>query len=258
MKEFIKRTITGVTLVALTIFLTLKGGLPLRFFIFIISIIGLREFYNVVDNICPSIRPVGYLSCILFLLESLTDGVISLNFIIAFIVISLLIFYIFNKNIRLSTIGSTIFSILYIPFLFQHIIYLDGDIHIWLIFIIAWGTDTSAYIVGNLLGRNKLYPSLSPHKTVEGAIGGVVGSVLLTVLFSQIFSLPPLLGMVSLALIGGILAQLGDLTASKIKREFKAKDYGFIIPGHGGILDRFDSILFIAPLVYYFIKVLNM
>lgn len=254
MSELIKRAITGLILVLLTIILTLKGGKLLSFFVFLISVIGLREFYNAIDNIYSSIRPIGYITCVLFFLNSLNYQIISLNFIMAFTIISLLIIFVLRENANLSDISITILSVFYIPFLFQHIIYLDGNIYIWIIFITAWGTDTFAYLAGNLFGKNKLCPDLSPNKTVEGSIGGILGSVLLTIIFSKYLNLFPLWKLIILSAVGAILAQLGDLTASKIKRIANIKDYGFIIPGHGGILDRFDSILFTAPFVYYFVK----
>jgi phosphatidate cytidylyltransferase len=252
--EFIKRAITGLILVLLTIALTLKGGKPLAIFVFLISIIGIREFYNAIDNISLSIRPIGYIACILFFFNSLGYNMVSLNSIMAFVTISLLILFVLKEDIKLANISITIFSILYIPFLFQHIIYLDGNIYIWFIFITAWGTDTFAYLAGNLFGKKKLCPNLSPNKTIEGSLGGVLGSILLTILFSKYLNLPNLWGLIILSILGAIIAQFGDLTASKIKRITGIKDYGFIIPGHGGILDRFDSILFTAPLVYYFVK----
>lgn len=255
MSEFIKRTITGLILVLVTIFLTLKGGVLLSYFIFLISVIGLREFYNAIDkkNYTP-ISVVGYISCLFFLLNSLGYEKINLNFIIASTIITLMIIFIFKKNIKLADISITIFSIFYIPFLFQHIIYLDGYIYIWLVFITAWGTDTFAYLSGNLFGKTKLSPNLSPNKTVEGSIGGILGSILLTIIFSKYLQLFPQWKFVLLSALAAFIAQLGDLAASKIKRVTNIKDYGFIIPGHGGILDRFDSILFTAPFVYYFVN----
>jgi len=254
-RELIKRTITGLILVLLTIFLASKGGKVLSYFIFLISIIGLREFYNAVNNKnYKPIRFIGYIACIGFLLNSLGYESISLNFIISFVIITLIITFVLNEKINLTDISITFFSIFYIPFLFQHIIYLDGSNYIWFVFITAWGTDTFAYLVGNLFGKTKLCPDLSPNKTVEGSIGGILGSVLITILFAKYFEIDPLWKLIVLSSLAAIIAQFGDLTASKIKRIMDIKDYGFILPGHGGILDRFDSILFTAPFVYYFVN----
>ena len=122
------------------------------------------------------------------------------------------------------------------------------------IFIIAWGTDTFAYLSGSLFGKTKLCPKLSPKKTVEGSLGGILGAIILTLIYAKYFGVFPVWKFVLLSLIGSIIAQIGDLTASKIKRLTGIKDFGFIMPGHGGVLDRFDSILFTAPFIYYFVN----
>ena len=118
-------------------------------------------------------------------------------------------------------------------------------------FLAAFGTDIMAYFTGMALGRHKLCPHLSPKKSVEGAIGGVLGSMLFCGLFGYFVADGLLTECVTIGLIGSIAAQLGDLSASAFKRQMGIKDYGNLIPGHGGILDRFDSVLFTAPLVYY-------
>ena len=104
-----------------------------------------------------------------------------------------------------------------------------------------------------LFGKKKLCASLSPKKTVEGALGGVIGSVLLCTAFAWIFQPNLLFHCVIIGLLGSIIAQFGDLVASSFKRTMGVKDYGNIIPGHGGVLDRFDSILFTIPFVYYYV-----
>ncbi|QQY80703.1 phosphatidate cytidylyltransferase [Keratinibaculum paraultunense] len=255
MKELFIRTITGIILVLLTVFVAIKGGTIMVFFIFLLSIIGLKEFYDAVE--CNSVHPIkfiGYMGCLFFLFSWLGVEKFSLLFILYFILIISSIFLVLNEDATLYDISITLFGIVYIPYLFQHILYLEGDIYIWFVFIIAWGTDTFAYIVGSLFGKKKLCPKLSPNKTLEGSIGGILGSVLLTYLYIKILGINLIWKYIILSIIGSIVAQLGDLTASKIKRFSNVKDFGFIIPGHGGVLDRFDSILFTAPLVYYYIN----
>lgn len=255
MKELIIRAISGFLIVLLTIFVALKGGALMFYFVFLLSIVGIREFYNAMENIkIFPIKMIGYISCLGFLLNSLGYKWISLMFIIFFLIIGLLMILIFKETITLIEITITFFGVFYIPFLFQHIIYLDGSVYIWLVFIIAWGTDTFAYIFGNLFGKNKLCPKLSPNKTIEGSLGGIFGTILVSLLFVYYFKLYPIWKFFILSAMGSVIAQLGDLAASKIKRITGIKDFGFIMPGHGGILDRFDSILFIAPFVYYFVN----
>ncbi|HZK37926.1 MAG TPA: phosphatidate cytidylyltransferase, partial [Clostridia bacterium] len=151
-------------------------------------------------------------------------------------------------------ISITLYSLIYIPFLLGHILLITkqaNDIVIWLIFIAAWGTDTLAYFSGYLFGKRKLCPSISPKKTVEGAIGGMLGSMIISLIFGYFFLKDYLFAVALIGFLGSIAAQIGDLSASLIKRDIGIKDFGNIMPGHGGILDRFDSILFTAPTVYY-------
>ncbi|MDR1815264.1 MAG: phosphatidate cytidylyltransferase, partial [Clostridiales Family XIII bacterium] len=160
----------------------------------------------------------------------------------------------------------------YIVFLAFHIVLVDtyyatpipitgnfglSGIHsyVWVIFLAAFGTDVFAYFIGMLLGSRKLCPSISPKKTVEGAIGGVLGSVLLCGLFGFFFLPSGFSDCVALGLLGGVVSQLGDLSASVLKRHIGIKDWGTLIPGHGGVLDRIDSVLFTAPLVFYYLMI---
>jgi phosphatidate cytidylyltransferase len=126
-----------------------------------------------------------------------------------------------------------------------------------LVFLTAFGTDIFAYFAGSFLGRHKLCPSISPKKTVEGAIGGVVGSVLLCGVFGYFALRGFFIHCVVIGALGGVLSQVGDLVASVIKRGAGVKDYGRLIPGHGGLLDRIDSVLFTAPLVFYYVYIAN-
>ena len=119
----------------------------------------------------------------------------------------------------------------------------------FLIFICSWGCDTCAYAVGMLIGKHKMAPILSPKKSIEGGIGGIVGAALLGAIYGMIFDLD-IRGCVILCAAGGAVSQIGDLAASAIKRNHNIKDYGHLIPGHGGILDRFDSVIFTAPIIY--------
>jgi phosphatidate cytidylyltransferase len=128
---------------------------------------------------------------------------------------------------------------------------------VWLVVFSAFATDIFAYFTGRALGRRKLAPKLSPKKTVEGSAGGVAGSVVVCGLFGW-FAMPEFfVHCVVLGFLGGVVSQLGDLTASAIKRRLGVKDYGALIPGHGGLLDRIDSMLFTAPLVYVYLSALS-
>ena len=196
---------------------------------------------------------VGLYSSIIIFLNSIMPN-ITIDFVVTTIILILLIYFLFNKNSNVASIGTTLFGIFYIPFLLFHVSYLDGTKYIWLVFIIAFGTDTFAYFAGNLFGKNKLCPKISPNKTIEGSIGGVLGSLILTIIYSMFMNIGPLWKLSILSIVTSIISQIGDLVASRIKRETGIKDFGNIIPGHGGIIDRFDSIILTAPVIYYLVR----
>jgi len=135
----------------------------------------------------------------------------------------------------------------------------NGRVFIWLVFVLAWFGDTLAYFIGITMGKHKLCPAISPKKSIEGSAAGFAGSISGSVMFGyaawRLFGIDyKVVNMLLVGFAGGILAQLGDLTASLIKRHAGVKDYGSIMPGHGGVLDRFDSVLFVIPMVYYYIR----
>lgn len=131
-----------------------------------------------------------------------------------------------------------------------------GTAYMLLIFICAWSTDTFAYFTGKFFGKHKLIPHVSPNKTVEGSIGGVAGTMILSVIYlfalNKVFALDVnwLISGLAVGFVGGVFSQVGDLTASAIKRDTGIKDFGWIFPGHGGFMDRFDSVMFIAPFIF--------
>ena len=129
----------------------------------------------------------------------------------------------------------------------------DYSILIWLVFITAFGTDVCAYFAGVTLGKHKLCPKISPKKSIEGSVGGILGSTVLSIVFACIFAEELLVHCIVIGVLGGVISQFGDLTASIFKRKMGIKDYGKLIPGHGGIMDRFDSVLFTGPMVFYYI-----
>ena len=167
-----------------------------------------------------------------------------------------------TETTNIEEIFITVFGFFYVAFLLSHIYltreFVNGNFFAWLIFLSAYGCDTGAYLIGITLGRHKLIPALSPKKSVEGAIGGIVTAIVLCMLFGifvesrftiEYINTPLFCALTGL--IGSILSQFGDLSASAMKRYTGIKDFGNLIPGHGGILDRFDSVLFTAPAVYY-------
>ena len=195
-----------------------------------------------------------------------SEGVITFLLILAAIVYVYLMWLmgvsIFSKgSIRFSTIAEVFASALYVVVSFTSMSllrYIDKTVGVFcvvLVFVICWVCDVSAFAVGSLMGKHKLIPEVSPKKTVEGAIGGVVFSALLCLVYGLVIQLlfkqvqPNYLYLFIFGLVLSVVSQLVDLVASLIKREYGIKDYGSIFPGHGGIMDRFDSVLAVSTIL---------
>lgn len=280
------RILSSVFGLALVFFVVFSGTTALGIGIFVLSVIALYEFYSTASKAGYNpIKFVGYISClpVIFLgmrgeaniikqylpFIGLPDFRFTYYFAFGIFVIMLILFMasiFFKEKYDFIDMSITAFGILYVAFLFSFIVLTrnlpGGKLFIWLIFIGAWATDSFAYLFGRAIGRHKLIPAISPKKTVEGAIAGVLGCILVTGLFGVYIVTNyaniaiPYYHYIILGLLSGVLSQIGDLAASSIKRFTQAKDFGKIIPGHGGVLDRFDSILPIAPLVYFYITML--
>lgn len=250
------RIISGLILLPVLLFVISKGGVYIYMGGMLFSLIGLFEYFRAFKQ--NAYKPLEITSYILTItlysmmsLTTLTYSHIVLNMIYVLVAVGAL--YIINQRIRVEDLMVTLLGFIYIPVFLSHINLLSnmGSIYIWLVFIFAWISDTFAYFTGVFFGKHKLIPRISPKKTIEGSVGGILGTVLVTVAFAMFFKEENPIYFVPLAIVGSTVSQLGDLFASAIKREFNIKDYGNLIPGHGGVLDRFDSILFTAPLTYY-------
>jgi phosphatidate cytidylyltransferase len=169
-----------------------------------------------------------------------------------------------EKSFRLSQLATVLFGGTVIPFFLSAILSLklmdNGRFYVLIPFIIAFITDGGAYFTGVFFGKHKAFPTVSPKKTVEGCVGGITTGVAGTVIFGVILHLaagmtPSFWALALYGLIGGIVTEMGDLAFSLIKREFGIKDYGRLIPGHGGVLDRFDSMIFAAPAIYILVSI---
>lgn len=253
------RVVSALIAIPLLFFIVIANGLLLKFAVMIIVLLGLNEFYNAFHNInIKASKTVGFISTLLIFLLTLNSSyiiyIMAWYFLSIFLALSM---GLFQKELDIKPPVITILGLSYIVFFFYHIVFISVLVEyyqlIWLVFITAWATDTFAYFSGYLFGRKKLCPSISPKKTVEGALGGIIGSILISSIFMYVFYPKLIIHGVLIGFLGSIIGQIGDLTASLFKRYLGIKDYGKIMPGHGGILDRFDSILFTAPLVYYYI-----
>jgi phosphatidate cytidylyltransferase len=236
------------------------GGRLLLVACFAIGIMGIREFFRGFENlnIKPShmVANISILGLYAIILFAPAKYQFYMLWIMAVIVMSLLCLFDIEHKEPADAMA-TLTGIFYVIFFSSHVTLVEqtGEygVMVWLIFLTAFGTDIMAYFTGYALGKHKLAPKISPKKTIEGSIGGILGSVIFCAVFGY-FVIPRLLAhCIVLGALGGILSQFGDLTASIFKRKMGIKDYGNLIPGHGGILDRFDSVLFTAPMVYYYI-----
>ena len=233
----------------------------------VIALIGMYEFFKVtglVNKKTPALYLGFVFALVLYTVAIFNSGFLKENlmpFIAAYVFILMVSMVLFHSNLTFSDAALSFLGTLYISIFFLHIIFIRqselGNLNIWLIFISAWATDTFAYFAGRTLGKHKLCPKLSPKKTVEGAIGGTLGCVICICVYAYLCGKCKVVSVnyisaTFFAILTAVFSQFGDLAASRIKREYGVKDYGNLIPGHGGILDRFDSALLISPLVYYF------
>lgn len=265
---FLKRVLSSIVLVVILSAALLAGGDILFLLCVFLSIVAYREMEgatgaNETKKGVNSLELVGLLGLLGYYgvrFFAATETYIMLTIALTFIGLMSVYVFAFPKY-HANQVMATAFSFLYGPVMLSYI-YLtrnleDGIYLVWLIFISSWICDTCAYLVGSAIGKHKLAPVLSPKKSIEGAVGGVVGAVMVGALYGYVmvhFELIELNNMWFIAVIAGIgavISQVGDLAASAIKRNFHIKDYGKLIPGHGGIMDRFDSVMFTAPMVYY-------
>lgn len=235
----------------------------------ILSLMGIYEYNKAFKKAGHKpISWVGYIGCLVIFtmggIISDPDKILIIKIALPTILIALFA-YIIVTNLKRTIIdlAITVFSLIYIPFMFSFIkliLMMDNSrLLIWYVFLGAFACDTFAFFIGSKFGKKKLCPDVSPGKTVEGAFGGILGVIIAYIVITYIanryfaISIDMLMILVA-AIIAGIAGQFGDLSGSAIKRYCKIKDFGNLIPGHGGILDRFDSVLFVAPVIYIFLK----
>ena len=256
---FKTRLISGIILVLVALLTICSGDLILLLTLLGISMIGMQELYKVMGvrkDTFNLLECAGYAGIVLFYGALYFKAPVSGELLILAALILMMFVYVFTyPKYEANQIMSALFGLVYVgvmlSFIYQtRMIEGEGKYLVWLIFICSWGCDTCAYCVGMLFGKHKMAPVLSPKKSVEGAVGGVVGAILLGIIYAAATKG----GMVEYAIIcgvGALISMVGDLAASAIKRNQGIKDYGKLIPGHGGILDRFDSVIFTAPIIYF-------
>lgn len=260
-----KRVLTAIVGVPILFSMLYLGGYFLFAACLVLSAIGLLEYAGAMNVQLEQKISLIFIEA----LGLVITVVIKLDYYALVPVLTLVFLAVFCFEIVQGVRGKqdvfrgivTFFGLIYIPVLFGHLMMFEnlhaGIYYLWMVFIIAFSTDTAAYFVGMAIGKTKLAPEISPKKTIAGAVGGLVASSVLTALYGLLLTLAfhqtlPIYAYAVIGFVGSVAGQCGDLTASMIKRKMGIKDFGKCLPGHGGILDRFDSILFIIPLVFVF------
>lgn len=265
---FKTRLISGIILVIVALALIISGGDILLVSLGAISLIGMYELYRVFKIQTDIIGITGYLSGILYYFNLKFEFIPQqMMFVVGVLVVMMFVYVFSYPKYSTEQILAAFFGVFYVAVMlscvYQTRMLERGQYLVWLIFLCSWGCDTCAYCVGVLIGKHKMAPKLSPKKSIEGAVGGVVGAALLAVIYGYVFK--DKMGidnsyiavMAIICAIGALISMVGDLTASAIKRNYDIKDYGKLIPGHGGILDRFDSVIFTAPIIFYLAMYIN-
>ncbi len=259
---------SSILILAIMIVSIVFGGYTLFGVLLVISMIGMMELYRVygMQKTVPAV--IGYLTAAAYYFIILADkNEYRMVVILTQLLILMTCYVIKYPKFDFKQIAVAFISIFYVAIMLSYIYKVRcleyGEYLVWMIFISSWGSDTCAYLAGSTLGKHKITPLLSPKKSLEGCIGGVIGAALLGFLYALIFrdKLPgeinPLIVFAVVGACGSVIAQIGDLAASAIKRQNNIKDYGKILPGHGGILDRFDSVIYTAPVCYILISILT-
>lgn len=265
----LKRILSGIIGLPMVALILIFGNIYVIDVAFaIVAIIAMYEYLNAFKGDNKPVKWIGYLSCLLIAFIHLIPKEYlgyTLGISISIIIFSLFAKVIFsNMKTKITDIMITFFGICYITLFLSFITLLYGEENgkylIWFILIAAWGTDTCAYFVGCKFGKHK-FSEISPKKSIEGCIGGTIGSVIIALIYTICINKFTALNIsyIYISIIAAVLSicsQLGDLSASSIKRTVGIKDFGNLIPGHGGMLDRIDSIVFIAPFAYYLLNLL--
>lgn len=269
MNNFILRTITGVFFVGIIVSAIVFNPLFFAVLFFCITLLGLHEFYKLLQK--GGGAPQSYLGLVsgglLFAgLTAVANDWMNAKYLLALLPLVVVIFIselYRNKPSPFANIALTFLGILYIalPFGLLNFFYLPGQHYTFIIllgyFVILWINDTFAYLFGITLGRHRLFERISPKKSWEGSIGGAFVSIIAAWLIASFDNLLPLIHWITIAIIIVIGGTLGDLVESMLKRSLNCKDSGTLLPGHGGILDRFDAVLISAPLIFVYIQLVN-
>lgn len=259
------RLIGGFFVGLITLIILIPGGLISAFVLEVISLAGLYEIFRVYELEKTRLAVIAYLGTIIYYAFIYLEKIQFVFPIVLAQMMILLTIYVFAfPKYKDTDITKIFFGFVYITVLFSYVYRIrsmkEGLLLSLFILISSWGNDVCAYFVGSAIGKHQFSPKVSPHKSVEGFVGGIIGAGLIGCLYGRIFAddihFSPLYCAV-IAAIGAIPAVIGDLAASAIKRDNEIKDYSNLIPGHGGIVDRIDSVIFTAPITYYLVVLFN-
>lgn len=270
MSNKITRILVAIFAIPLLLGVSYIGGIPFLIFILAIGLVSFYEFSIMLKNkqIFTS-RIIGFISVALIILNAYFH-LFSFEILFLTMIPLLLFIELFrNKESAINNIAATLLGIFYMGFFASTLIgirefyndvplsYSNGGYIIITIFITLWMTDSAAYFIGTAIGKHKLFPRVSPNKSWEGAIAGFVFAIITLVDIKVfLFSFLSWTDVVAFSVIIGVFGQIGDLIESLLKRDAGVKDSSSLIPGHGGIFDRFDSLLFSAPLIFLYLKYL--
>lgn len=260
---FLVRLRSSIIIVILTVASLYFGGIYTLLVVGVVSLFGIYELLKIYKLEKTLLGILVYVTTIIFFAFTYLGWEEHIwPLVIGFLILLLAVYVFCYPKYKIDSIIVPFFSFFYVAVTLSYIYKIrsmkHGILLVIFIFVCSWGNDTCAYLVGICIGKHKMSPNLSPKKSVEGAVGGVLGTTLLGFVFGIVFQyyLAPNTSYCALifsiiGFIGAFPAIIGDLAASAIKRNHNIKDYSNLIPGHGGILDRFDSIIFTAPMVYY-------
>ncbi|MDD2973169.1 MAG: phosphatidate cytidylyltransferase [Lachnospiraceae bacterium] len=265
---FYKRALSSIVLVIVAVTVLIAGGPLLAAILLFLSYVAFFELSKAVGiherdkkiNVLEGAGIFGISAYYIAMYFIRTETAMIFALVLTFMAVMFVYVFTFPR-FRSGEVMADFFCILYAPVLLSYI-YMTRNLKygiyvVWLIFISSWICDTCAYGVGMMIGKHKMAPKLSPKKSIEGGIGGIAGSAIVGALFGLYLERYVLvdekliLVFAVIGAVGAVISQVGDLAASAIKRNHDIKDYGKLIPGHGGVMDRFDSVIFAAPMIYF-------
>ena len=259
----VKRTISALIGAPLFLGLIYLGGRYTAILVVVLTLLALREFMLIGAQMgLRAWSKLTMLVAVVWLISLLMGGADWMLMVLVFwLLIGLGRLALTYPRTSLSEASFNLLAVLYSVVLLSHLYLLrqlpNGTEWTFLTIFMVWATDTGAYLIGRQFGSHLLAPQVSPKKTVEGSLGGLLFCIAVALVFWRIVGGSPLITYLSLGVIIGISAQIGDLFESALKRSAGVKDSGKLIPGHGGILDRFDSLIFALPIVYYGVRLLS-